>query len=239
MNKTENKKKLPTLLVPKGERVWDTKSAIYLVTIDEDQKKKHYFKTEDGGTGMLHIPTEFVLNNLYKHPNVATVVEGFGDTTFKKGDEIVCHHYTFAFSDTTLKVFWTDPKTGIDYYRVREHEIYFSIKNERLVPREGILLCEALKDKVYETFLTLPDSLIDERRDVVRVLDTWEGCTQYKKGDYVIVEEGGDYPFEMFGREFIKVDAFRDDAMAVVDTKDVRKKNWKRRVRDHTKKAGE
>lgn len=232
----ETNKRLPTVLIPKLEE--GTPQGGYLCTIDKEQRSKHTFKTEDGGTGTLYIPTEYIGDNRIKHPNIGTIVKCFGDAQFNVGDQILCNHFTFSDHDRTFKVLYTD-EDGIEYYRVLNNQVYFKINEDgTLTNRKGLLLCEGIVDKVYETSLILPDSMIEPRRDVVKVLQVFEGCTEYRVGNYLLINKGADYPFEHEKKEYLKVDVTDDfDVLAIVPDDKIRKTETHRRANDHNKRS--
>ena len=229
------KSKLPTLFAPSPHKKhWQMKWA-YLCTVDRDHRNRHTFGGADGQEYTLFLPKWLAGDHKQAHPNIGRVVSSSEGAEFND-IEIFVKHFTFEESDGSPKIFYQ--QDGVDYYRVLNKDVICAIQGDMLIPREGVLLCEAVKEKLYDTTLELSADLIAPRRDIVVVKEVWQGCTKYKPGDYVLLSVGADYPFEFKGTEYLKVDTFNDDIIAVVDSKEWRQTNMKahKRITDHSKK---
>jgi len=198
----------------------------YLCTVDLNQKDT--YKVADHSLTLLQRTNN---NHRVSHPNVGVITHCVGKTQFNVGDSILCHH--FAFTDVSRKPKVHMTLDGVDYYKVSTREVFFKIAGDTLIPREGNLLCEAIYDKLIETTLELAESLVDNRRDVVKVLDVWEGCEEFKAGDYVMLQKGGDYELTFNGKSFLKVDVYFKDIMAIVGDPSWRITEIRRHVKDY------
>lgn len=202
----------------------------YLCTCDLNQLDK--YKIGDQSLTMLNIRNN---NHRESHPNVGVITHCAGDTQFNVGDSILCHHFTFTGSDRKPKVFYTED--GVDYYKVTPREVFFKIDGDELIPREGNLLCKAIFDKLLNTTLELDASLQGNRRDTVIVEKVWEGCEEFKEGDYIMLQRGGDYQLTYNGESHLKVDVYFKDVMAIVDSPDWRINEVLKHVTDHNTKV--
>lgn len=227
--------KLPKLLITSSQKKDYLYRDAYLCTVDREHRHKHEFKGEDGKDYLLYLPKDKSNDHREKHPNIGTVASATPGAQFPVGTTVLCKHFTFEEQDNTPRIFYE--KDGEIYYRAFNFHVMFAIEGNDLVPREGILLCEPIMDKLYDTTLELSGDNVDYRRDIAKVIKVWEGCTDYEVGDYVLLNKGGDYPFDFNGKEYLKVDTYFNDVIAVVDSKEVRRKEVTKRVRDHSKPA--
>lgn len=226
-------KKLPKLVVQKtGNYRLD---GAYLMTIlDKEQREKYSFLGDNNKEYTLYTPTEYENDERKKHPNIGVVVNSTGDTQFLPGDKVIVEHNSFRYNVGDYDVLYTDEE-GVEYYRVMNYNIFARINDDStLTPRKYILLCEPLKDKLVDTFLHIPEEYIDYRRDVVRITDVWEGCTEYKPGDYILLRKNADYPIDFNGKRVVKVDtASGIEVEAIVEDPSWRFKNTHRHERHH------
>jgi hypothetical protein len=206
-------------------------SGCYIMTCDLEQKESKQIETVDGQL-TLYTPQKYNNNHRTAHPNVGTVVQVIGNCDFNVGDQLLCKHFAFEKENKTSNHFFE--QDGIKYYKVYNAEIMFKVDGEELIPREGIVLSEPIYDKLTSTFLDLAGNLEDYRRDVAKVLKVWIGCTDYKPGDYIFLEKGGDYHFNFNGTDYVKSDDYFDDIAAVVDSKDWRAEELLIHQRDHS-----
>lgn len=194
---------------PIASKVNYWEDAIYLCSVDIEQKKKLKL-----GNIELYIPTEYNRNHRTSHPNYGIIEAIGGDAEFKVGDGLLVTHFTFEGEDRKKKVFY---KEGVkEYYRAINFDVMFGVVDGELIPRKYNLLCEAVEGKFVDTMLTLSTNYEGKRRDLVRVLKTWKGCELYKEGDLLLIETNGDYGFEWEGKEYIKVDHYFGDVLAIV-----------------------
>jgi hypothetical protein len=205
--------------------------ATYLVTVDLNQKRKKEIATEGGDKVKLTILTEFISNHRLKHPNYAKIVSTSGKAQFKAGEGLICNHFAFEDVENNSKHIYE--KDRVKYYRVTNFDVMFGVVNGELIPREGVLLCEGVEDKLVNTNLHMTGDYVGKRRDIAKVIKTWEGCTNYEVGDYVLLEKGGDYLFEHNGKEYTKVDTYNADVLAIVDTPEVRIDEIRIHVKTH------
>lgn len=226
-------KALPKLLITSQNKKEYPLRDGYLCTVDREHRHTHEFKGDNGETFTLFLPKDKSNDHREKHPNIGKVESKTNGAQFEVGDELLCKHFTFEQEDNTPKVFYEED--GVEYYRVFNRDVMFAIRGEELIPREGILLCEPIKDKLYESTLELAPVDVDYRRDVVKVLKVWDGCEEYKPGDFIMLAKGGDYPFTHKGKEYVKVDHYFGDVIAIVGDSNHRIKEIRRRVRDHSK----
>lgn len=215
--------KLPKLLIhAKNDVLHNT---AYLVkAVDKEEKEKHIFTGEDGINHVLYIPTESINNQISAYPTTAEVVESFGeDPTFKAGDIVIVEQNVMRTPERGFRewnVFYEDEEHG-ELYRSFGIDTFVRINPDKsLTPRKGILICETTYRDNYSTTLDieLPDSAKTKRRDLVRVTTVWDGCDEYKTGDYLLIERSADWRFSLDGKEHIKVDTFFNDVIAVVDS---------------------
>lgn len=206
----------------------------YIMTCDLEQKESKQIETVDGEL-TLYTPQKYNNNHRTAHPNIGTVVQVIGDCQFKNGDQLMCTHFTFEKEDKTTNHFYEED--GIKYYKVYNQDVMFKVENEGLVPREGIVLSEPIYDKLISTFLDVSGAMEDYRRDVVRVLKVWLGCDQYKTGDLLFLEKGGDYHFTFGGKDYVKSDHYFDDIMAVIDSTDWRAEELLIHQKNHSERT--
>lgn len=188
----------------------------YICTVDLDQKSKHNFTGDNGKEFTLFIPATQVKNHRLAHPNYATIETATLGSQFKKGDGLVTLHFTFEDEAFRPKVYYN--QDGTDYFKVQNVDVIAGVVNEKLIPREGILFCKPVTGKLLNTQLEMLDKYAGKRRDIAIVDNVWEGCTKYRKGDYLILNKGADYYFDWQGTEYMKVDTYFDDVLAKVDS---------------------
>ena len=223
------------LVTSSQKKIWQTRHK-YICTVDREHRFKHEFEGDNGETYKLFLPTWLSADHRRAHPNIGTVQYASEGAQFKPGQMLFVRHFTFEDHEGNPLHFHVED--GVEYYRVHNWEVMAAIDGDKLIPREGILLCSAIREKLYDTFLELPPELDDYRRDIARVEQVWDGCTEYKEGDYVILAKGGDYPFDFNKREYLKVDTYSNDVIAKVDSTEWRLGDVKKRIRDHSKPAG-
>lgn len=192
----------------------------YIVTVDLEQKKKKTLTGANGEYINLIIKVDTNQNHRISHPNYATVESTSENTQFRKGDTIICNHFTFEDANREAKIYYS--KDDVDYFKVTNLDLMFGVVNNELVCREGILLCEGVNGKLLDTSLEMLDDYDGRRRDIAKVLKVWDGCEEYKVGDYVILAKGGDYEFEHDKVNYLKVDTYFDDVLAICDSVDYR-----------------
>lgn len=201
----------------------------YIVTVDMEQKKKLSLKGKDGEDVDLTIRTDLNSNHRISHPNYATITATSKDCQFKVGTEVICNHFAFEDGDRKSKVLYS--KDGVDYFSLENLDLMFAVIGGKLTPREGVLLCEPVDGKLIDTELEVLRDYEGHRRDIAKILDVWDGCKDYVAGEYVILAKGGDYLFDHNGKEYIKVDTYFDDDLAVVESPE-----WRlTEVREHAK----
>ena len=216
--------KLKPYIHPNKKKSYYTKD-MYFCTCDLNQKDKYKL----AGTDIeIIIRNDLKLDHREAHPNVGVIVSANDSAQFKVGQQVLCKHFTFQTHDRQSKHFTKEGSELI--YKVTNLDIMFGIDGEELIPREGVLLCEGIEGKFTDTVIELGTEYEGRRRDIVRVLKVWEGCTEYKVGDLLMVKNGGDYPFEFRGKKFIKVDHYFDDVYAITDTTDT----YDVEIRKHT-----
>lgn len=207
----------------------------YLCKVDMDQKRTHKFKGENGEEFKLFIPIERVLNHRLAHPNYGVIATATEGCQFKPGTELIVRHFTFEDEGRRPLIFYTDEQ-GVDYYKAQNFDVMFGIVDGELVCREGVLLCEGVEGKLVDTELEVLREHEGRRRDIAKVLKVWEGCTEYQVGDYVLLERGADYAFTHEGVEYLKVDHYFNDVLAVVDSPEWRIQETRLHVTDHGEK---
>jgi hypothetical protein len=216
-------RKLPQLKFGKSDN-YRTAGGYLIGEVDKDQKSKHKIATDQGEEVVIHLVTDSMIDERRKHPNVGVICGTGGDTCFEVGETVIVEHNSFRAGVNPFDVLYTD-EDGKDYFRVINANVLFAVRDSKLVPRKYILLCKPLKDKVYDTFLHVEE---EYRRDVAVVDTVWEGCTEYKPGDIILLEDNSDYPLEFGGEDYLKVDTWGDfEVRAIVpDTKWRVKKNF-------------
>lgn len=203
----------------------------YICICDLDQKESKEIETPNGNV-KLYTPQKYNNNHRTAHPNIGTIIQTIGECQFGVGDEIMCTHFTFEKENKTPNHFFE--QDGIKYYKVYSGDVLFKLSGEDLIPREGIVLSEPIFDKLISTTLELSGSLNDYRRDVVKVIKSWEGCEDYKTGDYLLLEKGGDYHFSYNGKDYVKSDDYFDDIIAVIDSPEWRTKELLLHAKGHS-----
>lgn len=187
---------------------------VYVMTCDMEHHLRHKIKGTD---------IELVLNQVgnldhrQTHPTIGKVISSNEGSQFKVDTEVICNHYTFENHMKESEHFYTDIN-GDRYFKVSNFNVMFGIIDGELVPREGVLLCEAVDGKFTNTLLEMTTDNEGRRRDIAKVIMIWEGCTEYKVGDYVMLKYGADYPFTFKGKNYIKVDHYFNDIYAISDT---------------------
>ena len=152
----------------------------YVCTVDMEQKTKHSFKGENGEKFELYLDNKQVKNHRIAHPNLATITAVTKDCQFKVGDGLIVRHFTFEDDGFKPLIYFKDG--NVDYYKATNFDVMFGIVDGEIICREGILLCEAVKDKLYQTDLELPVEYSGDRRDIAKVIKVWDGCTEFKVG---------------------------------------------------------
>lgn len=192
---------------------------IYICTCDRLHRQRH----KVAGTDIeLIIMNTLSPDHRESHPNIGTVVIASEGAQFKVGDALLCKHFTFEKHDKTSRHFYTD-EDGIEYYMVMNSDVMFHRANEsELIPRRGVLLCEPVIGSFLASSLELNSANTGKRRDIARVVKTWDGCgeDEFKSGDYVMLKFGADYPIKFNGKDLLRVDVFNQDVYAKVDSPD-------------------
>lgn len=224
------------LPINKQNKEWLHKNIYLLSPFDKQEKEKHVFKGQDGEDYMLHIPAENINNSSIAFPTTGVVVGSFGDDPdFLPGDMVVCEQNVFRVQDrknVKWNVFYDDPENG-ELFRAFPIDVFLRINPDRtMTPRRGILICENVYKQNYTTVLDLelPESAKVKRRDMVKVYQTWEGedC-EYSAGDLLLIERSADWRFMHDGKEYIVIDHYFNDVIAVVDDQ-----GWEKSKIDHT-----
>lgn len=187
---------------------------VYVMTCDLDQRRK---RDLGGGHEIVMLP-ELENDHRVKHPTLGTVIASSKGSQFSVGDKVICKHFTFERGDHSTNEF--NEVSGEKHFLVNNFYVMFGIRGEELIPRKGVLLCEPVYGNLTRTDLYLTGDLQGRRRDIAKVLKTWEGCEDFKEGDYVMLTIGGDYEFEFLGNKYIKVDAHYGDVFAITDSED-------------------
>jgi hypothetical protein len=205
--------------------------AVYLCSVDLEQKKKHVVKGDNGQEFVLFLPMEQVANHRISHPNYGVIEHVEGETEFNVGDGLIVRHFTFEDETITPNIFMNHK--GEDLYKANNLDVMFGVVDGELIPREGVLLCEGIEGKFLNTTLELTGEVVGKRRDIARVLKTWRGCDIYKEGDIILLAKGGDYLFEWEGKEYTKVDHYFNDVIAVVPSEDWYTEELRTHAKDH------
>lgn len=208
---------------------WD--DAVYICTTDIEQKKKKTITGYDGNPLEIYIGADANMNHREAHPNVGVIEYASEGAEFKVGDGVVVKHFTFEDQDRNKKVLYEEG--GKEYYKVNNFDLMFAIVDGELIPRKNTLLCEPVYDKFLETELQLTTEYEGSRRDLVKVLKTWNGCDLLSQGDYIIIEKNADYIFEYEGKEYISVDHEFGDVLMKVPNTEWRKKEVHTHSKDH------
>lgn len=188
----------------------------YFCTVDLDQKKTHKFIGDNGKEFVLFIASESIQDHKYAHPNTGEIAFATEGAQFPVGTSILTTH--FAFQDETFKSKGIFKESDVEYFKAVNLDIIAGIVDGELVPREGNLLCKPVLGKLVDTTVETTGKYEGKRRDIALVQKIWEGCTDYKVGDYVLLNKGGDYYFNHAGEEWMKVDTYFDDVFAIVDS---------------------
>lgn len=212
----------------------DSEEAYYLCEVLEDEKETYKIDNTDI---VLDISQKYNNNFREALPSFAIIREVFGkDPDFEVGDYVVCNHFAFVGQDRIAKPFKKD-ENGVELYRVSNKQIKTSLLLEGGIktPRTGVIVGLPIKDKLLKTeHIILTSNDIDYRRDITKVIKAWKGCDlDVKEGEYLILDEGGDYIFTWNKKDYIAVDLEMEGAVAIVD--DVNWKNYeaKRHLKDH------
>lgn len=205
---------------------------VYVAKLHSDHKEKVEINTFSGEKVELLTTQKF--NNNYREalPQLATIIEGEGE--FKAGDKVLTYHFAFVNQDRVAFPFKTVDEE--DVYQLDELQILCKINEDgSFEPRSQVVICEPLKEELFETTLELSDHNIDFRRDLVKVLKTWKGCELDidEEKDYLILDEGGDYLFKHNKKDYVAVDLYWDSAIAIVNNRGWRDKEVKRHMKDH------
>lgn len=209
--------KLP-ILFPKKTR--ETKPGCYLISVDVFQKEKHSFTGEDGKDYTLYTPRDQTNNIKDRNPNIAIIEAAFGETDFIPGQIIIIDHFVVQNHDKSSNHIYED-ETGKKYWKVENYDVFACLKDGNVIPNTGILLCEYVEDKLVETNLELPDSMIDKRQDLAKII--YSSDDRYPAGKFIIVEDYALYEIEYNGKKYAKVDINMHDIVAVTDSPDWRK----------------
>lgn len=188
----------------------------YIMTCDLEQREWK----ELGDTGVvLKIETKYNPDNRDTRPTIGRIVWASEGSQFKVGQRAICRHFTFQDSDGESQHLAVDD-SGNKLFEVDNYNIVFGIdeRSGELEPREGVLICEPVYGKFAHSSLDLSPDYEGRRRDIARVKKVWEGCTDFKAGQYVMLKLGGDYEFEHNGEKLIRVDIQNEDAYAVVES---------------------
>jgi len=204
---------------------------IYICTTDLRQKKDI---TVDGTEVKLEIAVDYNNNHRVSHPNVGTIAVASSNSQFKVGQQIICKHFTFENAERVPNVYYTDK--NVDYFKATNFEVMFGIESDgQLTPREGILLCEAIEGTFKDDTRGFKE-YTETRRDIAKILKVWEGCEDYKEGEYVLLAKGGDYQFDHNNKSYLKVDTYFNDAIATVDNPEWKINEKRAHVTDYTQK---
>lgn len=218
--------RLPKLLIhAKKDKLYN--SAYLLRALDRSEKEKHVFQGEDGKEFTLYIPTESINNQTVAYPTTGVVVAAYGENpSFKEGDVVVVEQNVIRTPERKFRewnVFWTT-EDGEDLFKSFAIDTFCKINEDgTLTPREGVLICKNVYRENYSTALDLqlPDSAKSKRRDLVQVHTTWDSdeCN-YKVGDYLLIHRAADWRFKLKNEEYIVIDHYFEDVIAVVDSPD-------------------
>lgn len=203
----------------------------YICSTDIEQKRSHNFTGDDGQKYSFYIPKGVIKNHRLAHPNYGRIVYSPEDAQFPVGTDIIVRHFTFENTSFEKQVLFEED--GEEYYKVTNFDLLFGIINDELIPREGVLLCEHVEGKLVNTSLQVTADLEGNRRDIAKVIKTWEGCTEYTVGDYVLLAKGGDYEFTFNEKPYLKVDHYLNDVIAVVDSPEWRVDEIRKHANDH------
>jgi co-chaperonin GroES (HSP10) len=206
----------------------------YLCTCDDYEEK------ESVKLGDTTIFLNMKINNNHRvaHPQIGTIHSTAGDTCFEAGDKVICVHMAFTNEDKSPKVYIQDGETI--YSKIANLDIIAKIDGDKLIPRDGILLCETIKDNLLRTTLQLAGDLHGKRRDLLKVTQMGNGVGEdIKIGDLILVEEGADYLFEYKGKEYARVDYYFDDVLGVVDSQDWRVDDLRKHATNHKQEVGD
>lgn len=191
----------------------------YLLTC---HKEEHYKRKLKGSDVEIHIATKGMANNLHKFPNRGRVIKTNNKNSwFKEGDEVICKFNTFYTTqgkDKKVITAKTDDDSGkeIDLYLADNTKVIAKIGDNKLIPREGVVICEPIYGNLIDSGIDLSGGLQGRRRDVLKVKYVWDGCKEYKEGDYIMVKMGGDYEFYFDGELHLSTDVYRKDLYAKV-----------------------
>lgn len=189
----------------------------YIMTCDLEQREWK----ELGDTGItLKIETKYNPDNRDTRPTIGTIVWSSEGAQFKVGQKAICRHFTFQNSDMESQHFMVDDDSAEKLFEVNNYDIVFGIEegSNELTPRKGVLICEPVYGKFAHSVLDLSPDYEGRRRDIAKIKKVWEGCEDFKAGQYVMLKLGGDYEFEHNGEKLIRVDIQNEDAYAVVDS---------------------
>lgn len=196
--------------------IFDIKDC-YIMTCDLEQKEWH----ELGNTGiLLKRVNAYNDDNRQTRPTIGTIVYASEGAPLKVGMKAICRHFTFENSDGSRTNFSEDEELG-KLFLVDNYNLCFGIdENDNLINREGVLLCKPIYGKFKDTTVELASDYEGRRRDIAQVVQVWNGCTEFKVGDYVMLKLGGDYEFKHNGETYLRVDAQNNDVYAISDSLD-------------------
>lgn len=209
--------KIPKLIVQKSDNY--RVSGAYLVSLpDKYHHEKHKFKTDTGEEMEIYLAdSSHIKDERLKYPTEVLIEDAIGETCFKVGSKVRVEHFALTDASGNFNPVFVD-EDGKEYFKVFNYQVLYEIKENDVIPRTHILICKAILDKAYDTFLELPGNLIFNRRDIAQVEYVWEGCTDYKKGDYIILAKNADYPVVINHTDYLKIDTYGDrEVLAVVD----------------------
>lgn len=170
------------------------------------------------GSSEILLMTDRQENNLHRFPVRGKVVTSNKSSQFKKGDELICRYHTFNNPNNGQDKA-TILKEGEKLYTVKNRSIICAVTEDGLEPREGVLICEPLNGNLVSTSLHLSGDMQGRRRDLVKVIQCFEG-SKAKVGDYLLLSMGGDYEFYYKDKLYLAVDEYYEDYYAIVDSPD-------------------
>lgn len=194
------------------ERDYYKKDLYLLKCTDEDTFDKY-----DLAGIQIQLVTKYQKNGLHKNPVRGMIVKSNEGSQFKVGDEVICRYDTFINPSDGVKKVAVSIK-GEEYYTTDNRNIICRVNLDGTVtPREGIIICKPIYGKLTDTFIHLSGSMEGRRRDLVEVVQTFEG-SKVKVGDFLLTQLGGDYEFYVGKKLYLAVDEYYEDYYAVVSS---------------------
>ena len=136
--------KLPVPLVTSTQKnIWQLKHK-YLCTVDRDHRHRHSFIGDDSKEYELFLPKWLSANHREAHPNIGTIVSTSENAQFSVGQQIFCRH--FSFEDHHGEPTHVYKEDGVLYYLVNNFDVLAAIDKDKLIPREGIVFCTAIRE---------------------------------------------------------------------------------------------